>query len=328
MFVTVQLDPEGDAVLSINSSGGNKRYLVSSRVLSLASPVFSKLFGPNFKEGQATRRGDCPCISLEEDNPEAMGLILRVLHYKYAQVSLPMKPAALATLAVHCDKYGCNEALMPWAAHWCSKLKDVAAPEDLGFMLLAAYMFRSSSFSEVAARAVSELPPDFASVWAEHEVLALLPETITAALSDLIADGLDKLHQELQSTEGRLRSEQSYFPMPGILCTSCGRDLPAEARQCRRCCTTDLFKKICNTDYRVAEYFAVLTRCGLWPSIEPFTTMSLSNIVSRFKCAVTDHQCGASASCPLKCEQVKLSHRAQQALDNVKGRCLEEVDII
>ncbi|KAK1244403.1 hypothetical protein MKX07_003202 [Trichoderma sp. CBMAI-0711] len=170
---TVQLDPEGDAVLSIKGSGGNKSYLVSSRVLSLASPVFSKMFSPNFKEGIQTRRGDRPCISLGEDDPKAIGLILSILHYNCSQVPFDLEPAALAAIAVHCDKYGCNEALKPWAAHWCSKLEDVTAPEDLGFMLLAAYLFRSPSFSEVAAKAVRQLTPDFASVWAEHEMSAM-----------------------------------------------------------------------------------------------------------------------------------------------------------
>ncbi|KAH0491868.1 hypothetical protein TgHK011_003271 [Trichoderma gracile] len=179
MSETVQLDPEGDAVLSINSSGVNNRYLVSSRVLSLASPVFSKLFGPNFKEGQETRRGDCPCISLEEDDPEAMGLILCILHFKCAQVPLTMKPKELATLAIQADKYNFNEALRPWAAQWCNNFEDLTASEDLGFMLLAAYMLRSPSFSGIAARIVKQLTPGFASVWEEHELLALLPEKIT-----------------------------------------------------------------------------------------------------------------------------------------------------
>ncbi|OTA07737.1 hypothetical protein A9Z42_0086490 [Trichoderma parareesei] len=181
MSETVQLDPEGDATLLINGNGpgDTKRYLVSSKVLSLASPVFSKLFGPNFREGQEIRRGDCTCISLEEDDPKAMGLILSVLHYKCAQVPLAMEPKELATLAMHADKYDCNEALRPWAALWCNGSENVTAPEDLGFMVLAAYMFRAPSFPQVTAKVVKRLPPGFASVWEEHEALAILPKTIT-----------------------------------------------------------------------------------------------------------------------------------------------------
>lgn len=176
---TVRLDPEGDATFILSGSECPQEYLVSSKVLSLASPVFSKLFGPNFKEGQEIRRGDHPRISLEDDDPKAMGLILSILHHKSSQVPLKMEPEALATLAIHCDKYDCNEALRPWAAGWCSNSEDVNAVEDLGFMLLAAYMFRSPAFSATASRAARRLKPNFASVWGEHETLTLLPETIT-----------------------------------------------------------------------------------------------------------------------------------------------------
>ncbi|EGR45491.1 uncharacterized protein TRIREDRAFT_111124 [Trichoderma reesei QM6a] len=301
MSETVQLDPEGDAVLSIKGSDGDKSYLVSSRVLSLASPVFSKMFGPNFKEGQEIRRGDCPRISLEEDDPEAMGLILSILHYKCAQVPLAMEPKELATLAMHADKYYCNEALRPWASQWCSNMKEVTAPEDHGFMLLAAYMFRSPSFSEIASRAVRQLTPNFASIWEKHEELALLPETITDTLSDQIAGGLRELHQLLQSTEVRLREQKACHSMYGLICSRCGRTLPGEAKKCHPCCNTDLLTKTCTSDHRVAEYFETLTRCELWPSLKPFTATDLSGIQERFQYARGDHKhlCGAGETCPL-----------------------------
>ncbi len=56
-------------------------------------------------------------------------------------------------------------------------------PEQLGYVLLAAYMFRSPAFSGIAAEAAKQLTPDFVSVWEEHEALALLPEIITVLLT-------------------------------------------------------------------------------------------------------------------------------------------------
>lgn len=49
----VQLDPEGDAILVFKDEAGEREesFLVSSRILSLASPYSSKLFGPQFSEG-------------------------------------------------------------------------------------------------------------------------------------------------------------------------------------------------------------------------------------------------------------------------------------
>ena len=174
----VQLDPEGDATLVINGSGGTEQYRISSRVLSLASPVFSKMFGPYFKEGIEIRSGDHPCINLEEDDPTAMAIILRILHHKCAKIPLTMDPKPCAILALHADKYDCNEALRPWILHWCSD-SERTSPENLGYMLLAAYMFRSPSFSSVSANAVKQLQPDFTLRWGEDEVLSLLPDRVT-----------------------------------------------------------------------------------------------------------------------------------------------------
>lgn len=50
------LDPEGDVILATTpGEGAIQKVLVCSRILSLASPVFAKMLGPNFKEGQELR---------------------------------------------------------------------------------------------------------------------------------------------------------------------------------------------------------------------------------------------------------------------------------
>jgi hypothetical protein len=180
MSESMTLDPNGDVILAVNDTARDARekFIVSSRVLSLASPVFSKMFSPNFKEGIQMQQGDRPCIELEEDDPKAMETILRILHYQCASIPLSTDPETLAALAIHCDKYDCNKAMKPWIAHWCNNCPGASAPEDFGFMLLAAYMFRSPAFSDIAAEAARKLTPDFASVWAEHEAIALLPDSI------------------------------------------------------------------------------------------------------------------------------------------------------
>lgn len=181
----VLLDPEGDVILVVADPTHNisENFLVSSKVLGLASTVFSKMFGPDFSEGIQIRHGDRPCVNLEEDDPKAMESLLSILHYQCAAISFSMEPKPLAVLAIHCDKYNCIAALRPWIAQWCSNYPGITAPEQFGYMLLAAYMFRSPTFSGLAAEATKQLAPDFVSVWEKHETLALLPETITGSLT-------------------------------------------------------------------------------------------------------------------------------------------------
>ena len=46
------IDPAGDIILRT----GEKSILVSSKILTVASPVFQAMFGPHFKEGEALSR--------------------------------------------------------------------------------------------------------------------------------------------------------------------------------------------------------------------------------------------------------------------------------
>jgi len=80
----LELDPEGNVILAIGApdpgAQPKKRFLVSSKVLSLALPVFSKMFSLHFSEGIWVRNGEVPCISLEEDDADITEIILRLIH--------------------------------------------------------------------------------------------------------------------------------------------------------------------------------------------------------------------------------------------------------
>jgi hypothetical protein len=177
----VQLDPEGDAVLIVDDAAHitSKKFLVSSKVLSLASPVFSRMFGSNFREGIQTRQGNPPSIPLKEDDPDAVESILSLLHFRNLSIPDSMGPERLAMLAIQCGKYDCNGALRPWIALWCDGYQNISSPEDFGFMLLAAYLFRSTKFPYISAKAAKALVPDFVSKWGKQKILALLPERVT-----------------------------------------------------------------------------------------------------------------------------------------------------
>lgn len=64
---TYSLDPKGDAILILlnQASLNARKLLVSSRVLSLASPVFAALFSPRFQEGSILVHGDRPSMGLK-----------------------------------------------------------------------------------------------------------------------------------------------------------------------------------------------------------------------------------------------------------------------
>lgn len=93
------IDPEGDVILIC----GEIEFQVSSKVLSLASPVFKALFGPCFAEGQPTSR-KASRIQLPDDDAESMRFMCAVLHHKCASAQ-GIGLERLEKLAVVTDKY-------------------------------------------------------------------------------------------------------------------------------------------------------------------------------------------------------------------------------
>src|SRR5277367_6787997 len=82
----VKIDPAGDVLLQVGSSEPKAYLLVSSKVFSLASPVFAAMLSPQFKEGNSLSSGNGCEITLPEDDPEAMTLLCNCLHFRTDQI--------------------------------------------------------------------------------------------------------------------------------------------------------------------------------------------------------------------------------------------------
>ena len=178
----ILLDEEGDAILDVEDQTCQKtfEFRISTKVLCLASKYFVKIFGPNFEEGQRLRQGNCPHIKLVDDDPRTIHTMLAALHYQDVSELRPMDAERLATLAVHCDKYTCTDALRPLILSWLTDLEPIKNPADeFGFLLLTTYMLDSSKqFKDISARAISEVTAGFSDTWGDHETLSLLPRIV------------------------------------------------------------------------------------------------------------------------------------------------------
>ncbi|KAL2017531.1 hypothetical protein VTK56DRAFT_2023 [Thermocarpiscus australiensis] len=216
----VQLHPEGDAILAIDSptSDARKEFLVSSAVLSTASDYFRTLFRSDFKEGIETRRGDCPTIVLKEDDPDAMEIIPSLLHFRAPEAYDRLDPRMITKVALQSDKYDCSRALRPWSSQWFRNASGVSDASELGLLLGAAYFLRASErFGDVSARLVRQSPANLESFWASHDILPLLPQTIKDKLTERVSQILEQLHQELQSVEALLRRNERVYEIPLLL---------------------------------------------------------------------------------------------------------------
>ena len=124
MTNSFDVDPGGDLVLKLGPVDEPILIRVSSKVLSLASPVFAAMLSPRFAEGQALDdiKGmvdSTTTIDLPDDNPNAMSVICKTLHFQEdAAQRISYQPDILMGLAVICDKYNMLRALSSWSHIW------------------------------------------------------------------------------------------------------------------------------------------------------------------------------------------------------------------
>ncbi|KAJ9311380.1 hypothetical protein DTO271D3_8357 [Paecilomyces variotii] len=201
-----KLDAEGDVVLVV---GGNsmrpRQFLVSSKVLSLASPVFARLFGPQFLEGSQMARHGSITVHLDEDDAKGMGIMLGILHYQERPEIEGLSAKEMATLAICCDKYDCARVIRPWISNWFRMSRFVSA-KDHGFGLLAAHLLRASDkFSSITWSVQMKFGLSSFDEWDDEEILNLLPRSLRRDLTKAIGVLLSRIHNELQSMEFVLR---------------------------------------------------------------------------------------------------------------------------
>ena len=129
------------------------------------------------------------------------------------------------------------------------------------------------------------------------------------------------MYFEIQSVELSLRDSLRGHTISGMICIACGQTLPDSAIKCRSCKNTKLHQRLCNSDSRVAGYFAVLRKADLWPIMMQVHTFSPLELAFRISGAIEDlrHSCAALNSCPLVTELESLSNKLFSMLEKVKG---------
>lgn len=132
----------GDVILEIadkTSEQGKRKLLVSSAVLSNASPVFSKMFSGGSYAGHALSTTSPQTVPLPDDDPNSIFLICLITHLKIFKLPEMLNMTDFTNFAHVCHKYSCVEAVHTHSIVWCSFLMQY--PEDAGFekLILATH---------------------------------------------------------------------------------------------------------------------------------------------------------------------------------------------
>lgn len=137
----ISIDPDGDITLELSSSGAKIHLQVSSKVLSLASPVFARMFKSQFVEGlnnQSTSASPV-VIPLPDEDEKAFTVLCNALHYRLGPAWPSLSAACLENIAVICNKWDFVNAISPSAEVWLFNI-DYSELQDLPRYLIVAYL--------------------------------------------------------------------------------------------------------------------------------------------------------------------------------------------
>ena len=182
---THNADTSGDLMLVV---GPDKQVIqASSKVLSLASPVFARMLGPRFMEGQSllgkgSLRNSAVSpteLRLPDDDPEAMILFCDTIHFtKHAtrNIGYPL----LAKVASLSDKYDCSLALSSVSDIWLSNFKGSKKGEScyVRMLWLSYALGNHCAFSRISTEMIRECSHDDLVRQKHDEDCKSLPRTI------------------------------------------------------------------------------------------------------------------------------------------------------
>ena len=160
MVSKVDFDPDGDIVIKVprntecDDEPAEIHMRVSSKHLSLASPVFKVLLNGTFQEGCSLRESGKATISLPNDDSDALETLFNIIHGRLHQVPPHPSLGRLLKLAVLVDKYELQETTSFFFKFW----KDAAyvfppfIDKDLLDALALSWIFSDDGLFSKTAR--------------------------------------------------------------------------------------------------------------------------------------------------------------------------------
>ncbi|CAG5153773.1 uncharacterized protein ALTATR162_LOCUS3323 [Alternaria atra] len=134
---------KGDVILQLGKVGVRecvRKILVSSMVLSLASPVFATMFDGRFSEGQNLLPTSPYTVPLPDDDPQCIIMICKIGHMQTSQLPTALTAMAFFKLALVCKKYDCVDVVRTWAIIWVAELLENPATQDFEKIALAIHL--------------------------------------------------------------------------------------------------------------------------------------------------------------------------------------------
>lgn len=127
----IEIDPEGDLTLCVSVQKSlpigdvedATYFRVSSKHLKMASSYFNSVLSDRWPEGRLLAQNGEIEIKFDAFDPDALLIILNVLHFKFRQLPEKMSLQQLVNVAVATDYFRFHEVIAPFATNWLEKMR-------------------------------------------------------------------------------------------------------------------------------------------------------------------------------------------------------------
>jgi len=245
----VVIDPKGDVVLGLNCSDVKKKLLVSSKILSMVSPVFAAMFSSRFKEGlHSVTPGSSLEIPLPEDDAIAFETICNVVHYRHKHIPTEPSLEELMNIAIIADKYELCETLCGYSVIWLHS----------GIKKYTGKSYNATNCCKLLSAAyILDTPDEFARISWDIVLNHVGPYINLPGITDHAIITHDMM-AEFDARTANIRAD-----LVNALCRSLGASVNCNKENCS------------GILYIVSEYIKELRRSQLWPLSDMYQDESL-----------------------------------------------------
>ncbi|KAI9845354.1 MAG: hypothetical protein M1838_001778 [Thelocarpon superellum] len=300
------VDQDGDLLVHC----GDTQFLVSSKVLSLISPMFKAIIAtlvaaPQVSGATPPQAGKPLELQFPNDNADVMALLFYVAHYSPKRHGLQVGSDRNLKLIELASKYDCIATIRLESQSWLRAMAqaDVDNVENRKSSAIwqaatAAYILEfPAEFAHFTSILALQLPAD------ELEGVPIppkMPATVPALLNAARRTMLQGLIGEVEKGLDDLCLANAQYSKEWKVCAGCAMLKPPPTKKCGRCGSMVFRPAYCDRDDRVHNYITAITAAQLRPMSSQLddSAIAFHNKVRTLR-EHLHHACSGIDRCPL-----------------------------
>ncbi|KAJ8071772.1 hypothetical protein OCU04_002087 [Sclerotinia nivalis] len=196
----------------------DSRVLVSSKDMSLASPVFKIMLEGSFKESLELKTMGSLTLPLPEDDPVAMRILIDLIHGHGDCVPKVVHIHVFTALAILADYYQCSAVAEVCANLWKRKIVELSlwkrSETRLACWIYVTWVFNLSvEFEEATGSIVRQFPYGLGEIIARNQLELPIPTTVIKKVDEYRQAALEGVIGILDVTLSRFQGDNLECPV-------------------------------------------------------------------------------------------------------------------